>query len=253
MHLTFEAVRKDGSSAEISWAQVAQALSPQITQGRRILLQQGTKACVLGDGQQLADWDAAATGGPCSIGAQVVRVENCCIVADGQDVVLQVAGRNLAAAGTTLHARFQGEYLELATLPAGEAGKEAAGDGAAQAAEGELQHVTVHLPAFEGPGLLLLEAEHDRLVSAPVPVLVLPSREMCEEVQQVLQAIGGSKVQEVHKVSCWHGASSGGTCAAAVLCLRAVLSSHVSPGSGGCWCCGETYGTCTIHLQSHMA
>jgi hypothetical protein len=201
VHITLEAVRKDGSSTPISWAQVARALGPQVTHGRRILLQQGTKACVLDDGQQLVAWDAAAADGPCSIGATVVRAEPFCVVAGEQDVVLQLAGTNLAAAGTTLHARFQGEYLEAAVLPAAEAGEEAAGD---------VQHVAVHLPALAGPGLLLLEAEHERLVCQPVPVLVLPSSEMCAEVQQLVQAAGEAKMQEVHKVSCWHAAGGGG-------------------------------------------
>jgi hypothetical protein len=179
VHLTLDSVQQAGR--DLCWGDLALALGPQVTSGRRILLQQGTAACELADGQQMASWDAAAAEGPCQLSAQVLHACPPCVVA-GQPLVVRVAGPGLTGPGVKLHARFQGRYLPVQSA-------------AADQQEGtELQELQVTLPALPGGGLLLLEAEQGELVTQPLPMLVLPEAELCAELAGLVSAGGGASM-----------------------------------------------------------
>jgi hypothetical protein len=181
VHLTLDCVQQVGKI--VGWGDIALALGPQVTRGRQIVLQHGTMACMLVDGQVLASWDAGAAEGPCQLSAQVLHASPPCIMA-GLPLQLRVAGPGLGRPGVKLHARFQGQYLQVAAMPAGLRQQE---EGA------ELQELQLALPALPGGGgLLLLEAEQGDLVSLPLPVLVLPEPGMQAELTELVNAEGGA-------------------------------------------------------------
>ncbi len=165
MHLTFEALQPPPGAQQPSWAQLAEALGPDVLATRPVLLQLGDKAAVLTAGGVLQE------EGPAKPAAQLQRVSPCCVVA-GRPAQLRLQGTQLGAAGTKLHARCQGHFLQLEGPAAGSSME------------------AVQLPALASPGWVSLELEQALLIGEPLQVLVVPDAEMAGEVERLEAALG---------------------------------------------------------------
>jgi hypothetical protein len=201
VHITFDL--RHQRSPDITWAQVAEALGPELLANRAVLLQRGQHAALLHDGQQLASWDAEQGDGPAKISIQLQQLAPCCIVA-GQPAKVLLSGLGLDAPGIKLHARYQGRFLDLQHRQVGEAAQASASSGSSSSSSSggggssSRDQVPVwlelELPAVRSPGLVWIEVEQQHLISRPLPLLVLPDAEMAAELllmQRTLAATAG--------------------------------------------------------------
>jgi hypothetical protein len=207
VHITFDAVQPAQPQQRITWRQVAEALGPALLHNRPVLLQQGTQACILADGRQVADWEVGKPGGPAQLTAGLLRVEPCVVVA-GRAAELRVtctSGGPSPEQAVKLHVRYQGRYVEHSTelleeqhgaLEAAEA-QAGAGGAAGAMSQAAVQSLRVRLPAMSSPGLLQLEQEEGLLISEALPVLVVPDEALAQELQALVEQLPTEQMTKV--------------------------------------------------------
>jgi hypothetical protein len=139
-------------------------------------------------------------------------------VVAGRPALVLLQGVGLDAPGVKVYARHQGRYLQLNPMRDSEAGREEAGEqqGAQQqvleqadergeqADEGQqgqerLATLMIQLPALAAPGLVHFELEQQLLISEPVPLLVLPSQAIVQELQALEAAAGQQRLRKVSR------------------------------------------------------
>jgi hypothetical protein len=198
VHFTFDV--RHQSRPNVSWAQVAEALGPEVLANRAVLLQRGQSAALLHDGRQLASWDAEQGNGPVKLGVRLLQLAPCCIVV-GQPTKLLLSGLGLGAPDIKLHARYQGRFLELQHRQvqqpevgeAAQASSSGSGSGSGSRDPAPVW-LELELEAVPSPGLVWIEVEQQHLISRPQPLLVLPDAEMAAELlllQRTLAAAAG--------------------------------------------------------------
>jgi hypothetical protein len=174
VHLTFETLRPKAEQLP-TWEQLNEALGAELLSARATLLQLSDKAALVAAGGQLADCFAV------ELPAQLQQVSPRCVVA-GQDVRLQLRGRLLGSAGIKLHARSQGHFLKLEP---------------AVAPHGDPNTLAVQLPAMAAPGRVCLELEEGLLIGEPLQLLVVPDKEMADEVCRLEGALPRGQAEQV--------------------------------------------------------